>query len=334
MFIVLAPKNGLETDEKGKFLVPIARGVSDVDSFYIPIYDTYKEAAENAANAVILELPPTSDIDKLELEVVEKETSFEEMYPQLEKNKRASKKKKEVQTVVEEVAILSLSSSELPVSKASITEHSVPAPEGTLPEYSIESWEHYGHLLNDGELVVVTEKLCGSNVRFTVSEMQQYCGSLHQWEAEDKNNLWWRCFKETDWINTFCQLHPEYILYGEIFGAVQELNYGATEGEIFFRAFDIWDKNTDAWVSWDTISFLMGDLSFGSELSQSWAPVLFYGEYDPIEVVKLVNEQSNIVGAEHMQEGIVIQTVTERYDVNTGLRIKLTLVSDQYTVDK
>ena len=78
MFIVLEPKNGLEKGEKGKFLVPIAVDVADVDSFYIPIYDTYEEAVEAAPNTTILELPLTGEIDKLELDVVVPEENTDE----------------------------------------------------------------------------------------------------------------------------------------------------------------------------------------------------------------------------------------------------------------
>lgn len=222
---------------------------------------------------------------------------------------------------------------EPPVSSASMKGDSVQAPDGILPDYDVESWNRYGHLFIPGEMVVITEKLHGANARFTIDEGQQYCGSHHQWKKEDAGNMWWRCLTENGWIITFCQLHPELIIYGEIFGAVQNLRYGAKNGEIFFRAFDIFDKSKNAWMGFDDVSILFNDASFGSQLGHNWVPVLFYGEYNEIEVKKLVDVESNIIGANHMQEGIIIQTLKERYDPEVG-RVKLKIVSDQYLASK
>lgn len=218
---------------------------------------------------------------------------------------------------------------EPPIKNITIKGDSVKAPEGINPDYDVESWHRYGHLLVPGEEVVISEKVHGCNSRYTVSEGQQYCGSHHQWKKEDSENLWWRCLNENPWIRTFCQLHPEYILYGEIFGAVQNLRYGATNNQIFFRAFDIWDKSRNAWMPWQEVTLLMQDPSFGQEMSINWVPVVFQGEYNPIKVLDLVDVDSNIPGANHMQEGIIIQTVKERYEPEIG-RVKLKIVSDRY----
>jgi RNA ligase (TIGR02306 family) len=229
--------------------------------------------------------------------------------------------------------LLNITHYEPPVSSASMKGDNVLAPEGTIPYYDLESWLRYGHLLKPGELVLATEKIHGSNARYTTAEGQQFCGSHHQWKAEDAGNMWWRCLAENGWITTFCQLHPDYMLNGEIFGAVQELRYGATNGQIFFRAFDIWNKNTNAYLGWDEVTALFSDPSFGTELGINWVPVLFQGEYDPVTIVDLVEVQSKIASADHMQEGIVIQTVKERYEPEIG-RVKLKIVANQYLVQK
>jgi len=460
MFIVLTPKNGLEKGEKGKFLVPIAVDVADVDSFYIPIYDTYAEAVDAADGATILELPLTGEIDKLELDVVlpdeegeeikmsakdfiefalEKdlenaknvawgrtETRENESYGELTKereyilsqeNQEKIKSTHRVEVVpikleehpnadslsivrvwnyqvcvqteawkdqkigayippdsivpdTEQFAFLNghnrikvkklrgvysqgmmvpapegskigddvaeqlnIGHYEPPVSSASMKGDSVPAPEGIFPDYDVESWHKYGRLLIPGEMVVVTEKIHGANSRFTRVGEQQYCGSHHQWKKEDAGNMWWRCLTENDWLTTFCQLRPELIIYGEIFGAVQNLRYGAIGGQIFFRPFDIFDKSKNAWMGFDDVSALFSDPSFGAELGNNWVPVLFYGEYNETEIRKLVDANSNIPGADHIQEGIIIQTLKERYEPEIG-RVKLKIVSDQYLASK
>ena len=443
MFIVLEPKNGLEKGEKGKFLVPIAVDVADVDSFYIPIYDTYEEAVEAAPNATILELPLTGEIDKLELDVVVPEEKTDEPhlvlmpldfsmeklredYPHLELQKQGEKSMTQetvksthrvevvpikleehpnadnlsivriwgyqvcVQTeawkeqkigayippdsivpdteqfaflnghnrirvkklrgaysqgmlvpapegskIGDDVAeILNIGHYEPPVSSASMKGDSVRAPEGINPDYDVEAWHRYKHTLVPGELVVISEKIHGTNARFTMTEGQQYCGSHHQWKEESEESIWWRCLRENPWISTICAMNPNFVLYGEIFGAVQELRYGAEGQQIFFRAFDIFDQNTGAWMPWEQVGALMSNPSFGSALGTNWVPIVFQGEYDEKWVLEhLVDVDSNIPGAKHMQEGIIIQTLKERYDPEIG-RVKLKIVSDQYLAQK
>ena len=335
MFIALTPKRALEKDEKGKFLVPISIDVGEVHSFYIPMYDTYEEAVKDSPNNTILELPITAEMDMLEIEVV---TATEEI-PIIDTTpKKATKNsdiKKSYPKVEEEAPedINRFRATESDLGKSKTWDEvlhagdSVQEPDGVIPPaYNLEDWDNYGHLLLPGEMVVVTEKIHGVQARFSVYDGQQYCGSHNQWNSEDPENVWWRCLAENSWITTFCQLRPNLILYGEIFGSVNNKQpnhkYGAQEDEIFFRAFDIFDKDTDTWMDFTNISALFNDLSFGTQLGTNWVPVLFYGDYDEVEFKKLMNCKSNIKGADHLQDGLIIQTLTERTNNEIG-RVKL-----------
>jgi hypothetical protein len=335
MFIALTPKRALEKDEKGKFLVPISIDVGEVHSFYIPMYDTYEEAVKDSPNNTILELPITAEMDMLEIEVV---PATDEIPTPDTTSKKATKNsdiKKSYPKVEEEAPedINLFRATEAALVKSKTWEKvlhagdSVQEPDGVIPPaYNLEDWDNYGHLLLPGEMVVVTEKIHGVQAHFSVYDGQQYCGSHNQWNSEDPENVWWRCLAENSWITTFCQLRPNLILYGEIFGSVNNKQphhkYGAQEDEIFFRAFDIFDKDTDTWMDFTNISALFNDLSFGSQLGTDWVPVLFYGDYDEVEFKKLMNCKSNIKGADHLQDGLIIQTLTERKNNEIG-RVKL-----------
>ena len=338
MFIALTPKRALEKDEKGKFLVPISIDVGEVHSFYIPMYDTYEEAVKDSPNNTILELPITREMEVLELEVVTSTESTEEVSPTDTPPKKATKNsdiKKSYPKVEEEasedIKLFRATESDLGESKTwdevLHAGDSMQEPDGVIPPaYNLEDWDNYGHLLLPGEMVVVTEKIHGVQARFSVYDGQQYCGSHNQWNSEDPDNIWWRCLAENSWITTFCQLRPNLILYGQIFGSINNKQphhkYGAQEDEIFFRAFDIFDKDTDTWMDFTNISALFSDLSFGTQLGTNWVPVLFYGDYDEVEFKKLVNLKSNINGADHLQDGLIIQTLTERNNNEIG-RVKL-----------
>lgn len=46
--------------------------------------------------------------------------------------------------------------------------------------------------------------------------------------------VYWLAVKQNPWIEDLCRSHPDYIFYGEIFGWVQKLRYGATEAGMCF----------------------------------------------------------------------------------------------------
>ena len=41
--------------------------------------------------------------------------------------------------------------------------------------------------------------------------------------------------EQNPWIAAFCENFPDLTVYGEVFGWVQDLKYGAQPGQIFFR---------------------------------------------------------------------------------------------------
>ena len=341
MFIALTPKRALEKNEKGKFLVPISIDVGEVHSFYIPIYDTYEEAFKDSPNTTILELPVTTEMDTLELEIV---PSIEEVtitdYPKVEEDitvEQFSYLGREDSVYHENMNLFRTIEENLVKTKTwgedIYAGDSSKEPDGVIPPpYIVEDWDKYGHLLLPGEMVVVTEKIHGVQARFSMYDGQQYCGSHNQWNSEDSENVWWRCLAENSWITTFCQLRPNLILYGEIFGSITNIKYGAQENEIFFRAFDIFDKDTDKWMDFTNISTLFNDPSFGIQLSNNWVPVLFYGQYEERDFKKLGNKniKSNITGADNLQEGLIIQPLTERYNAEIG-RVKLIKQMEEVT---
>jgi len=348
MFIALTPKRALEKNEKGKFLVPISIDVGEVHSFYIPMYDTFEEAFKLFPNSIILELPITAE-DTSELQIyvagvtttVEEELDINDEYPKVEEDditvEQLSYLGREDSVYNEDINLFRATEEDLVKSKtwgeAIYAGDSAQEPDGVIPPpYNVKDWDKYGHLLLPGEMVVVTEKIHGVQARFSMYDGQQYCGSHNQWNSEDSENVWWRCLAENSWITTFCQLRPNLILYGEIFGSITNIQYGAQDDEIFFRAFDIFDKDTDTWMDFTNISALFNDLSFGMQLSSNWVPVLFYGQYEELEFKKLGNKniKSNILGADNVQDGLIIQPLTERYNAEIG-RVKLIKQMEEVT---
>lgn len=220
--------------------------------------------------------------------------------------------------------LLGVTHYEPPVRASGTGGEAIAGPSGVVAyKYDIEAWRRYGAALVEGEPVIVSEKLHGANARFCYSAAADamYCGSRTEWKREDAGNLWWRVLTATPSIAQWCQSHPDDVLYGEAFGAVQDLRYGHASGAVSFAAFDILRRGE--WLDADSCL---------AELAQ-WgvpqAPVLFRGPYDAALIEALADGPSAVPGADHVREGVVVKPERERRDDACG-RVALKIVSNLY----
>lgn len=187
-----------------------------------------------------------------------------------------------------------------------------------LHKYDVESWRRYGDaLLVPGERIIVTEKIHGANARYAFRDGRMWAGSRTNWKRPGTSNVWWRALEAAPWVSEWCESHPDCVLYGEVFGQVQDLKYGAAAGDApRFLAFDVLDHN--AWM--DAVAFRELD---GIER----APLVYDGPYEPEHIEEMSRMDSML--AKHLAEGIVIKPAQERSDMRLG-RVALKLVSDRY----
>jgi hypothetical protein len=106
-----------------------------------------------------------------------------------------------------------------------------------LPEYDVEAFKNHANTFTDGELVIITEKIHGSNARFVCIDGEMYTGSRSQWKSADGDNVWTRAVKEIPWIGAWCRNHPGYALYGEVTPTQKGYLYGSEKVQFFL--FDI-----------------------------------------------------------------------------------------------
>jgi RNA ligase (TIGR02306 family) len=134
-------------------------------------------------------------------------------------------------------------------------------------------------------------------------------------------NLWWKALRATPTLTEWLQTHPDHVVYGEVYGAVQDMKYGVPPGEVRIAVFDIL-KDGD-WMS------VMEAHKLAAMLP--WVPVIgaLTFDFDYIAELAKANEQSLIPGADHPREGIVVKTTTERRDPTIG-RVQLKAVSEWY----
>lgn len=158
------------------------------------------------------------------------------------------------------------------------------------------------------------------NARFVWKEDQMWAGSRTNWKKEDERCLWWQAIYQNPWITDWCMNNPGLVVYGEVFGNVQKLKYGAKTNEIFFRAFDILNK--DVWLDYDRVVELAGD-------TLQLVPELYRGRFDEPALMELALGDSSISNANHLREGVVVKPITEHNHPSLG-RVILKVVSPRY----
>lgn len=197
-----------------------------------------------------------------------------------------------------------------------------------VPVYDIEPYKKHKYLLDEGAEVVITEKLHGTNARYGFINGKLYVGSRnHFWrDMANRVPLWRERFGE--WIRTkvlkrpgrgpskrslYWQVADQYamehllrgafkhlFLYGEIYGRVQDLFYGAAPGQVWFRVFDIWDIDSKRWLGWEQVEYICRALGLDH------VPVLYSGPFSEQKLLELTGGQSTL--GTNIREGVVVKT--------------------------
>jgi len=197
------------------------------------------------------------------------------------------------------------------------------APEGLdIPKYDIENLRKYAEVFEDGESVFVTEKLHGANSRFLWHEGEMWCGSRKEWKKEDDSNMWWKVLRDNPSIEEHCRNHKGSVLFGEVYGSVQDLKYGAKPGEVMFAAFDVFEDGKYLDVEEAQARSMMYNIP--------WVPILGIGlPFNLDDMLKLAEGDTRILGADNIREGIVVKPLEERWNKYCG-RLALKIVSNKY----
>ncbi len=196
----------------------------------------------------------------------------------------------------------------------------------------VENMRNFPTIFTDGEEVIATEKIHGTNCRVgviresDVSEPIEMAGSKttrRRKTDEPGGGLYWLPWSIESVRSMLTELgksHKQVILFGEVFGKVQSLRYGLG-GSVAFRAFDL--LLDGAYVDFDRFVELC--TQFGVET----VPIVFRGKFR-LETIRAVAEGKSLVpGADNIREGVVVKPVQERRDPKLGRAI-LKYVSDAY----
>lgn len=216
----------------------------------------------------------------------------------------------------------------------------------------IENIKNFNTVFKEGDEVVITEKIHGTNARF--GNLEIYIGKentlLH------KISLWFKKYvlKQTHefvygshnvQLVSFTSrmnfyggdiwgeiakryklakiIPPETIVYAEIYGkGIQDLTYGCEGHE--FAVFDI--KQNGKYLDWKKVE------EFCKEKNLPIVPVLYIGKYSD-EILAKMTEGDSTICPTQMREGCVVKMLVEENNLQIGRKI-LKSVSANYLLRK
>lgn len=212
---------------------------------------------------------------------------------------------------------------------AIIRRDNVPQFEGST--YDIESYFRYGReFFNEGDPICITEKIHGANWRATYQPPRDlpwyrkliakiipkfnhrlFVGSRNLWRSNEDGDVYWGVLKSNPSLVNYLEKNPGVIVYGEIYGKVQDLHYGLKE-DIKLVVFDIYHPS---------VGFL-DPTNIENKFPEVTpvVPKLYEGTYSD-EVVRSYISGLSILARKHgdekqIREGIVIR------NLRTGRKLK------------
>lgn len=196
---------------------------------------------------------------------------------------------------------------------------------------SIENICNFPYVFQEGEEVVVTEKIHGTNSRVGLvlneSDWEFVAGShgLRRKEKDEKGNIsrYWFPFyigSNDPMKNMLSKIKESQnclssvVVFGEIFGrSVQDMTYGSKE--LSYRVFDIAVDNK--YLDWDLVVEYCSDFK---DSGINLVPILYRGPFCMKKMNELVDGPTTVCDTNLIsepfkgREGIVIKTSKERFD--------------------
>lgn len=203
----------------------------------------------------------------------------------------------------------------------------------------------------DGEEVIFTEKIHGTNCKVGMINGQMVAGSMgvrrqmpmyKTAEGTDapypldsdavKHNTYWFPWSLTgvntlmdEYDNAFVGVSHNVLLYGEVYGgSIQSLDYGVPKGKgLGFRAFGL--RVNGKFMDWDDFAAVCK--KHGVET----VPVLGRGPFSMAKAKEYADGKSTM--ADHIREGTVVYPVKERENPKIGRAI-LKYIGTEYELSK
>lgn len=215
-------------------------------------------------------------------------------------------------------------------------------PVTSFSQHDVEGITIFADELEDGEQVICSEKLHGSQGNYIRDEeMNDFVSSKgligrNLVLKKSDTNLYWKAIGDaklkelvdTAYPGSFVQIMFEVIpcqkgfSYGFDKPSLRIFRLEVDRVRISLPQIATYDSNEMKWVAHN--SDLQGIVDL-------WVPVLFVGEYSRDEITKLAKGRETISGKElHIREGIVVEPIIPRFSKNGSFPLLLKIINPKY----
>lgn len=207
-------------------------------------------------------------------------------------------------------------------------QHASPPEAWSIPYYDLESLRQHSWLLEEGEEVIITEKVEGHNVGYSHDGEKLWVKSRNYYLKPDDKNLYWMGAKQYNLEEKLAQ-YPGLVFFAEQYGKVKGFKYDCKveNGTLTprLRFFDVYDTKSMRYLDWDEAEKII------TSLGLDMVPVLYRGPWKGKEQWVLAEGESVLGG--NVREGFVVQPVKDRLHPKYG-RVKSKLKGEAYMLKK
>jgi len=223
---------------------------------------------------------------------------------------------------------------------------------GAPKKFDVENIKNYPHVLKDGDHVNITEKLHGTFCQvgfdagpqhdnlwgfegtvFVCSKGLGNQGLVFERSEANRGNLYVKTLTDLR-LDEKVERIAHHLgvshlrVMGEIYGCVQDLTYGMSNGATAFRVFDIWDDSNKRWLGPNEVRYVCA--IFGLEC----VPTLAEGLWGDLKshLAEFTDGKSTLA-PNQIREGCVIRAVDAPEHPEIG-RVILKSISEAYLLRK
>lgn len=200
-------------------------------------------------------------------------------------------------------------------------------PNVIVPYYDLDALRRYQYLLDDGEDVVISEKIEGANALFFHDGNRLWVKSRNWFKKQDPSNIWWDAAIRYDLVNKLNR-YPNKMFFAELYGNVKGFSYDCelknNKLQTKLRFFDMYDCQNMLFANWSALEEAIKDLELET------APVIFKGEWS--KDLMYLAEGKSLIG-ENIREGFVVRPSFEKIHPHQG-RVILKHKGETYLLKK
>lgn len=186
-----------------------------------------------------------------------------------------------------------------------------------LDKYDLEGLAKYGYVFEEGEPVVITEKIEGENCAFIYAEDRMWVKSRNWFKQESIYSTWWEFPHRVNLVERLKNF-PNLVIYGESYGKVKGWKYDCetVDGKLQrnFRVFDVYDLKHKCFMDWSNVELVARQLELPT------VPILYIGPWKGDRSLHELAEGISTIGS-CVREGWVVRPMQEAWHEKLGRKI-------------